>query len=193
MARNFFVWFALAAILCSLTAISAKVSESKEFVLTLDHSNFTRFLTQHNFVVVKFYAPWCRHSQNLAPEYEKAASVLSNHHPPIILAKFDADDEANKYLAKQYRIRGYPTVKIFRNGGQLIQEYRDSRRADYIVEYLKEQISPASVEIKSAEDASGIIPQNKITILFYTRDLLSGLYCGSYREVFWRSIRTLIV
>ncbi|TYJ45826.1 hypothetical protein E1A91_A02G082500v1 [Gossypium mustelinum] len=166
MAIIFFVWFALAAILCSLTAISAKESESKEFVLTLDHSNFTRFVTHHNFVVVKFYAPWCRHSQNLAPEYEKAASVLSNHHPPIILAKFDADDEANKYLAKQYRIRGYPTVKIFRNGGEMIQEYRDSRRANYIVEYLKEQISTASVEIKSAEDASGIIPQNKITIDF---------------------------
>ncbi|KAG8499358.1 hypothetical protein CXB51_005822 [Gossypium anomalum] len=162
MAINFFVWFALAAILCSLIAISAKESESKEFVLTLDHSNFTRFVTHHNFVVVKFYAP-CK---NLAPEYENAASVLSNHHPPIILAKFDADDEANKYLAKQYRIRGYPTVKIFRNGGQMIQEYRDSRRADYIVEYLKEQISPASFEIKSAEDASGIIPQNKITIDF---------------------------
>ncbi|TYI39316.1 hypothetical protein ES332_A02G089800v1 [Gossypium tomentosum] len=169
MAIIFFVWFALAAILCSLTAISAKESESKEFVLTLDHSNFTRFVTHHNFVVVKFYAPWCRHSQNLAPEYEKAASVLSNHHPPIILAKFDADDEANKYLAKQYRIRGYLTVKIFRNGGQMIQEYRDSRRANYIVEYLKEQISTASVEIKSAEDAS-------------------GFYCGSYREVFGEAL-----
>ena len=58
MARSVSVWFALAAIVCSLTAISAEESESKEFVLTLDHSNFTDTVSKHNFVVVEFYAPW---------------------------------------------------------------------------------------------------------------------------------------
>ncbi|CAN1240427.1 Protein disulfide isomerase-like 1-1 [Linum grandiflorum] len=41
-----------------ISAVSAAEEESKEFVLTLDHSNFTDTVTNHDFIVVEFYAPW---------------------------------------------------------------------------------------------------------------------------------------
>ncbi|KAB2097890.1 hypothetical protein ES319_A01G201400v1 [Gossypium barbadense] len=166
MARSVCVWFALAAIVCSLSAISAEESsESKEFVLTLDHSNFTDTVSKHDFIVVEFYAPWCGHCKHLAPEYEKAASILSKHDPPIFLAKVDADDEANKDLASQYDVKGYPTLQILRNGGKNVQEYKGPREADGIVEYLKKQSGLASVEIKLTEDASNLIDDKKIVIV----------------------------
>ncbi|TYG84214.1 hypothetical protein ES288_D01G232000v1 [Gossypium darwinii] len=166
MARSVCVWFALAAIVCSLSAISAEESsESKEFVLTLDHSNFTDTVSKHDFIVVEFYAPWCGHCKHLAPEYEKAASILSKHGPPIFLAKVDADDEANKDLASQYDVKGYPTLQILRNGGKNVQEYKGPREADGIVEYLKKQSGAASVEIKLTEDASNLIDDKKIVIV----------------------------
>nr|KJB16308.1 hypothetical protein B456_002G222600 [Gossypium raimondii] len=166
MARSVCVWFALAAIVCSLSAISAEESsEAKEFVLTLDHSNFTDTVSKHDFIVVEFYAPWCGHCKHLAPEYEKAASILSKHDPPIFLAKVDADDEANKDLASQYDVKGYPTLQILRNGGKNVQEYKGPREADGIVEYLKKQSGPASVEIKLTEDASNLIDDKKIVIV----------------------------
>lgn len=149
-----------------MTAISAEESaESKEFVLTLDHSNFSDTVSKHNFIVVEFYAPWCGHCKKLAPEYEKAASQLSSHDPPVVLAKVDANEEANKELASQYEIRGFPTIKILRNGGKIIQEYKGPREADGIVEYLKKQSGPASAEIKSAEDASSFIGEKKVVII----------------------------
>lgn len=47
------------AIACFLTAISAEEStDTKEYVLTLDHSNFTDTVSKHKFIVVEFYAPW---------------------------------------------------------------------------------------------------------------------------------------
>lgn len=137
----------------------------KEFVLTLDSSNFTQFVSKHSFLVVEFYAPWCGHCKKLAPEYEKAATILSSHDPPVLLAKVDANEEKNKALAREYQIRGFPTLKIIRNGGTIIQDYKGPREADGIVTYLKKQSGPASMEIKSMEDAGKLIDDNKIAVV----------------------------
>lgn len=55
-ASNRFLFALLALSLWA--AASADDSESKEFVLTLDHSNFSDTVAKHDFVVVEFYAPW---------------------------------------------------------------------------------------------------------------------------------------
>ncbi|KAM4106274.1 hypothetical protein ACB094_04G054200 [Castanea mollissima] len=99
-------------------------------------------------------------------QYEKAASILSSHDPPVILAKIDANDEANETLADEFDIRAFPTLKILRNGGKNIQEYKGPHEADRIVAYMKKQVAPASVEIKSVEDAASLMGENKILIKF---------------------------
>ncbi|KAL8201778.1 hypothetical protein R6Q57_010925 [Mikania cordata] len=152
-------------ILSSTVSISSASDEEKEYVLTLDHSNFSEIVSKHNFIVVEFYAPWCGHCKHLAPEYEKAASVLSTNEPAIVLAKVDADAEANKELAGKYEVQGFPTIKILRNGGEKIQEYNGPREADGIVTYLKKQVGPASPEIKTKEDVERLIDDKKIFIL----------------------------
>lgn len=139
--------------------------ESKEFVLTLDSSNFSDTISKHDFIVVEFYAPWCGHCKKLAPEYEKAASLLSSHDPPVILAKVDANEGINKELASEYEIKGFPTLKILRNGGKIVQDYKGPREAEGIVEYLKTQSGPASTEIKSVDDASSLIGDKKIVVV----------------------------
>ncbi|KAL0360251.1 UNVERIFIED_CONTAM: protein disulfide-isomerase [Sesamum radiatum] len=160
------VWISLFLIVFAVTgSISAEESESNEFVVTLDHSNFTDFVVKHKFLVVEFYAPWCGHCKKLAPEYEKAASILSKNDPPVFLAKFDANNEQNKAIANDFEIRGYPTLKILRYGGSVVQEYKGPRDADGIVTYLKKQSGPASVEIKSPEDASSLIGDDKIFVV----------------------------
>lgn len=134
-------------------------------MLTLDHSNFTDTVSKHKFIVVEFYAPWCGHCKKLAPEYEKAASVLSSYEPPIVLAKVDASEEVNKEIASEQDIKGFPTLKIFRDGGKAVQEYKGPRDADGIVAYLKKQSGPASAEIKSVEDAASVIDDKKIVVV----------------------------
>jgi protein disulfide-isomerase A1 len=98
-------------------------------------------------------------------QYEKAAQSLSKHDPPIVLAKVEANEEKNKPLATKYEIQGFPTLKIFRNQGKNVQEYKGPREAEGIVEYLKKQVGPASKEIKSAEDAAALINDKKIYIV----------------------------
>ncbi|XP_010063949.2 protein disulfide-isomerase [Eucalyptus grandis] len=167
MASRVANWLIFSLLLAAAAAVSAEeeAGPAEEFVLTLDHSNFSDTVGKHDLIVVEFYAPWCGHCKKLAPEYEKAAAALSSHDPPIALAKVDANEEANKELASEFDIKGFPTIKILRKGGKIIQEYKGPREADGIVSYLKKQSGPASVEIKSVEDASTLIGDKKIVIV----------------------------
>ncbi|XP_010539655.1 PREDICTED: protein disulfide isomerase-like 1-1 [Tarenaya hassleriana] len=165
MASRVSAWFSILLFSLIVSSISAEETETKEFVLALDHSNFTDTVSKHDFIVVEFYAPWCGHCQQLAPEYEKAASELSSHDPPIVLAKVDASDEANRDLANQFGIQGIPEIRILRNGGKSSQEYKGPRDAEGIVAYLKKQKGPASVEIKSAEDAAEVVGDTNIVVV----------------------------
>lgn len=90
---------------------------------------------------------------------------MSGHEPPITLAKVDANVNENRELATKYEVRGFPTIKILRNGGEIVQDYNGPRDADGIVAYLKRQAGPASTEIKSKEDASKSIDEKKIFIV----------------------------
>lgn len=87
---------------------------------------------------------------------------MSSHNPPLALAKIDASQEANKGLANEYKIQGFPTLKILRNGGKSVQDYNGPREAEGIVTYLKKQSGPASVEIKSADSAAEIVGEKNV-------------------------------
>ncbi|KAK7275626.1 hypothetical protein RIF29_16746 [Crotalaria pallida] len=161
----FLLVFLLSVLASFPSHICADDSEAKEFVLTLDHSNFSDTVSKHSFIVVEFYAPCIVFCNIFLMQYEKAASILSSHDPPIILAKVDANEDTNKELASELEVNGYPSIKILRNGGKTIHEYNGPRDADGIVDYLKRQSGPALTEIKSADDASNFIGDNKVVIV----------------------------
>lgn len=53
-----FFLFASLLFSASFFEIYAEEAEAKEFVVTLDNSNFSDVVSKHNFIVVEFYAPW---------------------------------------------------------------------------------------------------------------------------------------
>ncbi|CAF4690914.1 unnamed protein product, partial [Rotaria magnacalcarata] len=55
---------------------------------------------------VEFYAPWCGHCRNLAPEWKRAATALKGI---VKIGAVDAD--SHKSLGQQYGVSGFPTIK----------------------------------------------------------------------------------
>ena len=62
-------------------------------------------------LLVQFYAPWCGHCQQLAPTWEKVADKIGRD---VAVGKLDCTQYQT--LAQKYGIRGFPTIKFFRNG-----------------------------------------------------------------------------
>ncbi|KAM5205760.1 protein disulfide-isomerase A4 isoform 3-T3 [Hipposideros larvatus] len=107
-------------------------------VLVLNDANFDNFVADKDTVLLEFYAPWCGHCKQFAPEYEKIASTLKEHDPPIAVAKIDATSESA--LASRFGVSGYPTIKILKKGQAV--DYEGSRTQEEIIAKVKEISQP---------------------------------------------------
>ncbi|KAM7176793.1 protein disulfide-isomerase A4 isoform 1-T1 [Macrochelys suwanniensis] len=115
-------------------------SEVKEEngVLVLNDANFDTFIADKDTVLLEFYAPWCGHCKQFAPEYEKIAKTLKENDPPIPVTKIDAT--AATAVAGRFEVSGYPTIKILKKGQTV--DYDGSRTEDAIVAKVKEVSDP---------------------------------------------------
>uniref|UniRef100_A0A7N6FHS1 Protein disulfide-isomerase A6 n=1 Tax=Anabas testudineus TaxID=64144 RepID=A0A7N6FHS1_ANATE len=116
---------------CStLTLPTCAMYSSSDDVVELTPSNFNREVIQSDSLwLVEFYAPWCGHCQNLAPEWKKAATALKGI---VKVGAVDADQ--HKSLGGQYSVRGFPTIKIFGANKNKPEEYQGGRSSQAIVD-----------------------------------------------------------
>jgi len=77
-------------------------------VIELTKDNFEQTVTDNDFVIVDFWAPWCGPCQGFAPVYDK----ISEEHEDIVFAKVNTEDEQE--LAGYFQVRSIPTLMIFR-------------------------------------------------------------------------------
>lgn len=77
-------------------------------VVELTKDNFEEVVTQNEFVVIDFWAPWCGPCRGFAPVFEATAEK----HPDIVFGKVNTDEE--HVLAAHFGIRSIPTLMVFR-------------------------------------------------------------------------------
>lgn len=126
-------------------------------IIDLGSANFSEHVSAAGArVLVSFFAPWCAHSQKLAPQYTAAAEKLRDarkEDPTLVgrLARVDATE--NTALASSYGVRGYPTLIWFADGEP--RAYQGTLKTADVVDWVMRRGGPliASLDSKLKADA----------------------------------------
>jgi len=151
----------LAAFLFFLVAAVRGAIEVEDGVLVLTDANFDEAIEQNPVTLVEFYAPWCGHCKKLDPEYRKAAQALAGE--PVKLAKVDCTVQTD--VAQQFGIKGFPTLKLFKNGKP--SEYSGGRTSSEIVSWMKKQSGPAAKTISTKADLEQVRESSSVFVVGY--------------------------
>ncbi|CAL1583974.1 unnamed protein product [Knipowitschia caucasica] len=140
-------------------AFRAFAESARRDVLVLADGDFDYLATEHETMLVQFYAPWCGHCKKLAPEFEKAARKLKG---TVQLAKVDCT--ASTELCVRFGVTGYPTLKVFRSGRDA-GPYDGPRSAEGMVTVMMKQSGPDSVLLQSKSDLDQFVDQYEASIV----------------------------
>mmetsp|Transcript_25489 Transcript_25489/g.33300 ORF Transcript_25489/g.33300 Transcript_25489/m.33300 type:complete len:438 (-) Transcript_25489:439-1752(-) len=95
-----------------LKAIRMGIEPEDSGVIKLTADNFYEVVNAHDFVMVKFYAPWCGHCKKMASNYTEVASELKDA-KCCKLAEIDVTEEENFPIRDRYGFKAIPTVELF--------------------------------------------------------------------------------
>ncbi|KAJ2849329.1 protein disulfide-isomerase precursor [Coemansia brasiliensis] len=162
------VRFMLSAVAAGAMAACAAAASSESDVKVLTTDTFKEWTASQSLALVEFYAPWCGHCKALAPEYEKAATMLK---PDIGVAKVDCTEE--QALCEEMEIPGFPTLKVFKDGDHAA--YNGTRKAQGIVNYMRKQLLPPLSQL-TAETLDQFTKSDRVVVIGFIDDKDSTEY-----------------
>ncbi|XP_059186921.1 protein disulfide-isomerase A2 isoform X2 [Centropristis striata] len=146
--------------------------EEEEDVMVLHIVNFDRALSENQYLLVEFYAPWCGHCKRLEPVYAEAAGKLKKEEGSLRLAKVDATEE--KELGDEFDVGGFPTLKLFVKGDRKQPvDFTGKRTAEGIIQWMKRRAGPGAPLLLSADSAAQFIHSHNISVVGFFDNLES--------------------
>ncbi len=89
-------------------------------MLAVTQENFSNEVEQFQGVVVlDFWAPWCAPCRMIAPIFEELAEKDFAGNAQVKFGKVNVDEQQE--LAARFKIRGIPTIKVFKGGREVDQ------------------------------------------------------------------------
>ncbi|VDM16822.1 unnamed protein product [Hydatigera taeniaeformis] len=143
-------------------------------------ANFLDVLRQHDFVLVNFYAEWCRFSRDLAPIFlSTGESVVQEFKDgKVVLGRVDCDDQGA--LCMSQGVSKYPTLRLFKFTRRYGSEYRNQRSVEAFLAYLREQTADPIKKLTSLAEVDGLTTQRNLVGIFPTISNDNAAYMNFY-------------
>lgn len=119
-------------------------------VTVLNTDSFKEHIETNEYVLVKFFAPWCGHCKKLAPHYEKLSTEGVKG---VSITEVDATVDTQ--LAKEFDVKGYPTMKWFINGTEY--DFKGGRDFDTMNSFLKKATGEWAAFIDNQEQLTSFL------------------------------------
>jgi len=171
----------------AIAVIAEAPEDSMEGIIDLNSSNANSVLDGSKGVLVEFYAPWCGHCKNLAPEMAiLGQAVVKSRSALVAVAKINCDNERD--ICSKYGVQGYPTLKYFRRGSTEPEDYNSGRTADAMVDFINGKEPSARLRVaKAVSYVEDLSPSNFDSIVFdKTKNVLVKFYapwCGHCKKM----------
>ena len=131
-------------------------------VMILDQKSFDQEFAKHDLLVVEFYAPWCQHCKDFAPEYQKIAKQLVSQNPSISVAKVNGDKNAS--LMERFKIQGFPTLIFFKNGKEF--RYEGALNKKNFLKWLNKKSNPPS-KAATCTQIKEAIQEHELVLVYF--------------------------
>lgn len=135
-------------------------------------------------VLVKFYAPWCGHCKNLAPEFDVVGDTFLEG-DDVVIAKVDADK--HKVFGGRFSVTGFPTLKWFPKGSTDPEDFTGPRQADGIISWINERTGLRRAVKKTPSNVMVLTDLNFNEVAYdETKDVLVEFYapwCGHCKQL----------
>lgn len=111
-----FLYIYVLTVLSLTSSVCADSYAADTNIYELTPANFDKVVYKSNYTtVVKFYAPWCGYCKQLQPIFQRLGRFLHlDGKYAVNVASVNCDKEYNKPLCLKHRIKGFPTIMVFR-------------------------------------------------------------------------------
>lgn len=115
------------------------MTEINPYIFNIDLPDFEQRVLEPSHktpVLVDFWADWCSPCIAIAPILTRVVESFAGR---VLLAKLEVDEGHNMKLAGQYRVRGFPTIILFKDGVER-DRFSSARPAQFIQHFIQPHI-----------------------------------------------------
>lgn len=131
-------------------------------VVVLTDANFDDFMAKHEWVFVKYYAPWCGHCKSMAPAYSELALENKYKENGIPIAKLEATE--HKKVAEKMKPQGFPTLRLYNRGFEI--DYKGGRDKKEIQAFIDKKMNLKPTLINT-EDEFDELKGARLAVVYY--------------------------
>lgn len=184
--RQQIVLFIVVLLCIAVYTIAHAPEDAVPGIIDLTNDNFEQYLNGKKPTLVEFYAPWCGHCKNLAPEMAILGDALTKARTESVqVAKVNCDDHRN--VCSKFDVKGYPTIKFFPFGATTPEDYNSGRSAEDIANFLNDKAGTNIRIPKAATFVTDLTPSNFDKIVMDSdKDVLVEFYapwCGHCKKL----------